>query len=257
LFFVAKLLFDRGAFTIIDMDALALFYPGSENFQPYQIATHFFMHGNLMHLFFNMFALAMFGSALEQLWGPKRFLIFYLVCAMGGAIVHTLFNYIDFGMIKDGIEAFQAAPSYESYVALLEDHSVFRGYLTSEGQEYINSIGESLGRNEPNAIDKATGALNQIYEMYVNNNAAVGASGAIYGLLLGFGMLFPNVELMLIFLPIPIKAKYFIPILMVVELFLGVNQFSWDNIAHFAHLGGALFGFLLVLYWKKTGVGLR
>ena len=106
-------------------------------------------------------------------------------------------------------------------------------------------------------VDKAGGALNQIYEMYVNNNAAVGASGAIYGLLLGFGMLFPNVELMLIFLPIPIKAKYFIPILMVVELFLGVNQFSWDNIAHFAHLGGALFGFLLVLYWKKTGVGLR
>jgi len=235
LFFVAKLAFDEGIFDIIDMDLLALFYPESENFRPYQIVTHFFMHGSFMHIFFNMFALAMFGSALEALWGPKRFLIFYIICAMGGAIVHTLFNYYDFSLIRSGIDA----------------------YLTPQGQSYVNSLGESLNNGESGAGATAVTALNDIYTMYVNNNAAVGASGAIYGLLLGFGMLFPNVELMLIFLPIPIKAKYFIPILMIIELFLGIGQFSWDNIAHFAHLGGALFGFLMVMYWKKTGVGLR
>lgn len=257
LFFVAKLAFDEGIFDIIDMDLLALFYPESENFRPYQIVTHFFMHGSVTHIFFNMFALAMFGSALEALWGPKRFLIFYIVCAMGGAIVHTLFNYYDFSMIRSGIDAFQAAPTYEHFVGLLEEYSVFRNYLTPQGQSYVNSLGDSLNNGESGAGASAVTALNDIYTMYVKNNAAVGASGAIYGLLLGFGMLFPNVELMLIFLPIPIKAKYFIPILMVVELFLGIGQFSWDNIAHFAHLGGALFGFLMVMFWKKTGVGLK
>ena len=95
--------------------------------------------------------------------------------------------------------------------------------------------------------------MQQVYEVEMNNSAVVGASGAIFGLLIAFGILFPEAELMLIFLPIPIKAKYFIPLLMMVELFLGVNHFSWDNIAHFAHLGGALFGLLLLLYWRRQG----
>lgn len=258
LFFIAKSLYEQGMFTVIDMDLFALFYPASDNFRPYQIITHFFMHGNMPHIFFNMFALVMFGSALEQLWGPKRFLFFYIVCALGAALIHTLVNYYEVGAVETAIEAFKAAPSYESYIALLEDNGIFRNSLNSSGQSLLNELGENLQNGTAGAAEKAGSTLTDIYGMLVKNfPPVVGASGAVYGLLLGFGMLFPNVELMLIFLPIPIKAKYFIPILMVVELFLGINQFSWDNIAHFAHLGGALFGFLLVLYWKKTGVGLR
>ena len=122
----------------------------------------------------------------------------------------------------------------------------------------MNELGVDLQNGVAGAAAEASAQMGNIGKLIPNGfPPVVGASGAMYGLLLGFGMLFPNVELMLIFLPIPIKAKYFIPILMVIELFLGINQFSWDNIAHFAHLGGALFGFLLILYWKKTGVGLR
>ena len=258
LFFIADSLHDQGVFTVLDMDLFALFYPESENFRPYQIVTHFFMHGNVPHLFFNMFALVMFGSALEQLWGPKRFLFFYIVCALGAALIHTLVNYFEIGGIHQAIEVFKAAPSYDSYIAFLENNAIFRNSLNASGQSLLNELGENLQNGVAGAATEASNTLTQISHMLVNNYPpVVGASGAIYGLLLGFGMLFPNVELMLIFLPIPIKAKYFIPILMVVELFLGINQFSWDNIAHFAHLGGALFGFLLVVYWKKTGVGLR
>ena len=110
-----------------------------------------------------------------------------------------------------------------------------------------------MGRGiTPELIGNASGLMQEFHDIKVNI-PVVGASGAIYGLLLGFGMLFPNAELMLIFLPIPIKAKYFIPVLMGIELFLGLNQFSWDNIAHFAHLGGAVTGFFLILYWRKFG----
>lgn len=162
------------------LNRFALFYPALPQFQPYQLVSHFFTHGGLGHIFFNMFGLVIFGSPLESLWGPKRFLIFYFVSALGAILLH-------FAMIYFGV----------------------------------------------------------IYPYPV-----VGASGALYGLLVAFGMKFPNTELMLLFLPIPIKAKYFIPALILIDLFLGIANVSGDPIAHFAHLGGALFGFLLVLYWS-------
>lgn len=258
LFFIADALHNEGVFTIVDMNLFALFFPESDYFRPYQIVTHFFMHGNLAHLFFNMFALVMFGSALEQLWGPKRFLVFYLVCALGAALIHTLVNYYEYGALEHAVEAFTATPSYDGFVALLEENRIIRNSLNATGQSYLNELGASLQNGTTSAMAEVSKVMTEIAQAIPNGfPPVVGASGAIYGLLLGFGMLFPNVELMLLFLPIPIKAKYFIPILMVIELFLGINQFSWDNIAHFAHLGGALFGFLLILYWKKTGVGLK
>jgi len=253
LFFIAKLAYDQGIFTVIDMNLLALYYPDSENFRPYQIVTHFFMHGNTMHILFNMFALVMFGSALEQIWGPKRFLIYYLVCAMGAAIVHISSIYFDVSTINGMIDLFKTSPS-EGYRALL-DSRMYRS-LPDNAQSHLIEIGNALAENANGATAIAGEQLNQLKSLY-SNQSAVGASGAIYGLLVAFGMLFPNVELMLLFFPVPIKAKYFIPILMVGEFFMGFRQFSWDNTAHFAHLGGALFGFLMVLYWKKTGVGLR
>ncbi|MCB0653829.1 MAG: rhomboid family intramembrane serine protease [Saprospiraceae bacterium] len=209
---------------------LALYYPNSPLFQPYQIVTHFFMHGGFTHILFNMFALVMFGSPLEALWGGKKFLFFYFFSALGAVALSFGIHYFEYAhflsqLTPEQIQLF----AKEGYDAL------------SKGYNYENG---SLAE------------LNLKYYSY-NYVPMVGASGAIFGLLLAFGMKFPNVELMLIFLPIPIKAKYFIPILMVFELTLGIAQFSWDNIAHFAHLGGALFGFLLILYWRKFDSGFQ
>lgn len=197
---------------------LGLFYFRSEYFQPYQLVTHMFTHGSFFHILFNMFALFTFGSILERMWGPKRFFIFYFATGFGALALHTLVNHI-------------------------EAQSLARHFSSSE-VEFIKESGRQLlfsGRLVGDAEK-----LNQIY-----NIPTVGASGAIYGLLIAFAMLFPNTTLMLIFPPIPIKAKYLIPLLIVVELFLVKADFSWDNIAHFAHLGGALFGFIIVKFWMK------
>lgn len=247
------LIFLAGEF-LVNTNMLALHFPASQYFQPYQIATHFFMHGGFMHLFFNMFALVMFGSALESFWGPKKFLYFYFICAFGAAAIHMGYTWWDISQVQQAIRDFAANPSFAAYNAFFED--VPLDAMRSEYPAYTNNVAsiESAIRTStsPEIVSQGVGLMNEWLGAKINT-PIVGASGAIYGLLLAFGMYFPNAELMLIFLPIPIKAKYFIPILMVVELFLGVNHFSWDNIAHFAHLGGALTGFLLILYWRKFG----
>ena len=230
-------------------DYLALHYPTAEKFLPVQIVTHFFMHGSLMHIFFNMFALITFGSVLETLWGPQRFLFYYFFCAFGAAILHMGYNYYEFSTIQQAIDVFQANPSPGNYWAFFE--TVPQAHFKMDA---VNSVHQALMQAQPDpaTVSEITKEL-QSYLGQRMNTPIVGASGAIYGLLLAFGMSFPNAELMLIFFPVPVKAKYFIPVLMLIELFLGVNQFSWDNIAHFAHLGGALSGLLLILYWRKFG----
>lgn len=238
------------------LDILALRYPQSDEFYPFQLVTHFFMHAPLpqiFHIFFNMFALVMFGSALENLWGPKRFLMYYFICAFGAAGLHIFASYLDISQIQDTIQAFKDSPNYSTYWAFFNELHLDR--FPKDFQESVAQLGRAIETN-PSARDitEASNFMSTYLEGKMNSQI-VGASGAIYGLLLAFGMQFPNAELMLIFLPIPIKAKYFIPILMAVELFLGVNQYAWDNIAHFAHLGGAITGFFLILYWRKTGTG--
>ena len=245
---------------IIGLENFALYYPTSPNFRPYQIVTHFFMHGGLAHLFFNMFALVMFGSALESLWGPKRFLFFYIFCAIGGAALHTAATFYEMNALENAVAVYQAAPSHEAYFTFFNEYEDLKRVLNAYGNKQFAEIALGLKDGLSGAGQASVDFVQQVSVGFNNAKAAipvVGASGAIFGLLLGFGMLFPNVELMLIFFPVPVKAKYFIPILMAIELFLGVNQFSWDNIAHFAHLGGAFFGFLLIWYWRKTGAGLR
>ena len=240
--FLASNLFDL-------TDMLALHFPASDKFEPYQIVTHFFMHGGFAHLFFNMFALVMFGSALEMRWGPKRFLFFYFFCAFGAAILHMLYTYWDLSQIESAIQSFRAAPSYDTYWSFFND--VPLDNLNKAYRDQVNEVSGLLNSGDRTMIARGAGLM-QEYLDFKMSIPVVGASGAIYGLLLAFGMYFPNAELMLIFLPIPIKAKYFIPILMLIELYLGFNQYAWDNIAHFAHLGGALSGLLLILYWRKV-----
>ena len=255
IFFLATVLLESSDGINIT-NLLALHYPTSEYFQPFQLVTHFFMHGGIGHIFFNVFALIMFGSTLETLWGPKRFLFFYLFSAFGAAALHLGYDYVVISGLMEGISAFVTSPSPETYWGFfnqvpLESFKKAGGVL-GQYATAVDQLSLQMNTNEPQAVREAVRLMSE-YVDSKSNTPVVGASGAIFGLLLAFGMYFPNAELMLIFLPIPIKAKFFIPVLMMIELFLGINQFSWDNTAHFAHLGGAISGFFLILYWRKFG----
>ena len=204
----------------------ALYYFDSPSFLPYQLLTHMFTHGGLMHIFFNMFALFMFGAPLERVWGPQKFLIFYLITGLGAVFLHQLVDYFQVQSLLS-----QLTPAMQETVQ-------------EEGMSSF--LASSLGQMDPSNMVEPIQNLMGIYRTPV-----VGASGAVFGVLAGFAILFPNTELMMLFIPMPIKAKYFVLIYAAVELFLGVSRFGGDNIAHFAHLGGALFGFILVKYWNS------
>ncbi len=234
-------------------EILPLYYPGSDKFMPMQLVTHFFMHANFMHIAFNMFALVMFGPPLEMRWGAKKFLVFYLLCALGSAALHLGWTWYNFSGMEQAIDLFRSNPSAE----LFQDF--FGGgadrIFNDAGQQMVTEITGQLAATGSVSGDLSTQAVNVMEKAreFSMDTPMVGASGAIYGLLLGFGMTFPNHKLMLIFLPVPIAAKYFIPALMLIELFLGFQRYSWDPIAHFAHLGGALVGLLIILYWRRQG----
>ncbi len=201
-------------------DILGLHYPASDLFQPFQIITHMFMHGGLMHLAFNMYALWMFGQYIEQRMGTKRFFIYYIVTGLGAAALHTFVIHLQ-------VNALTAEMPKESINLVLSE-------------------GAKIWANGQNYQDLQLGNLNALI-----NVPTVGASGAVFGILLAFGMLFPNVELQLFFIPIPIKAKYFVMGYGALELINGITNTPGDNIAHFAHLGGMIFGFILMKIWKS------
>jgi membrane associated rhomboid family serine protease len=182
-------------------DLFALHHYKSDVFKPYQLVTHMFMHGGIFHLLFNMLALWMFGSMIEKVWGPKRFLIFYLVCGLGAGLAQMGSYAVDFWQI---------------------DHANISSELFNE------------------------------YQTALRLNCTVGASGAIMGVLAAFGYLFPNTQLFIMPIPFPVKAKWAILGFIALDVFGGVVKVQGDNIAHFAHVGGALIGFLIVFYWNKT-----
>ncbi len=226
---------------------LALFPVRSPLFQPHQIITHMFMHANLMHIFFNMFAVFMFGRILEQLWGSKKLLVFYTITGLGAAFVHLTVNYFQMSQMMELVNQFNNNPGYTLFNEIVDKYYPGRAsnQVTSFMQQWFYKP------DDTSFIPQAK----QVVEEIVRSNMmipTVGASGAVFGLLIAFAMMFPDVELMLIFLPIPIKAKYFVPFYALAELFFGVAGFEGDNIAHFAHLGGALFGFILVKLWKRN-----
>ena len=223
LFFVATALYGEQMY-----QWFSLYFPENENFGLWQILTHAFMHGGFMHILFNMYALWAFGSPLEQMWGRNKFLFFYFSAGIGAALIHTAVNYYYF---SQGMEVL-----------------VNSGLTIPEVMDVI-----SQGKFNPGWYNLAPRSTIDNFLM-AYSTPAVGASGAIYGILVAFGMSFPNSELFLIFLPVPIKAKYFIPVLIGLDLFSGVTGYSifGQGIAHFAHVGGALFGFIMMWYWRKT-----
>ncbi len=222
---------------------LGLYFFKSENFHLYQYVTYMFMHGGFLHLFFNMYALYIFGIILEQVWGSKRFLTFYFVTGIGAALVHTLVNYIEMGSMIRAAHSVINTPSPELFSAFIRD------YVSDPNRQIYDFINQwSLDPHNPLFIDQAITILNNHVQMVVNI-PTVGASGAVFGVLLAFGMLFPNTQLMLLIPPIPIKAKYFVLLYGGLELFLAIQQ-PGSQIAHFAHLGGMLFGYIMLKIWR-------
>jgi len=200
---------------------LSLHFPENPQFGFWQYATHMFMHGGFSHILFNMYGLWAFGTPLEQMWGRNKFLFFYFSAGLGAGAIYTLVNYFQ---LNSGIQELISLGIPQSEILSLMDPS----------KQYSNEILQSV---------------NEIY-----NTRALGASGAIYGILVAFGLSFPNSKLALIFLPVPVAAKYFIPALIALDLFSGVTGFSLfgGGIAHFAHVGGALIGFIIAWYWKQN-----
>lgn len=226
----------------------ALFYPQSEYFEPYQFITHMFMHGGFAHILFNMYALWMFGTPIEQAWGGKRFLFYYLFTGLGAAALHTLVNYFVFSGIASDIVAFSNTPSPELFKQFIDAHKdTFR--TEAVGQWYQLYDSWTMAPGDSNYAQSALVVMNRMREVMMNI-PTVGASGAVFGILLAFGMMYPNVTLMLLFPPIPIKAKWFVLGYGVIELILGVSQ-PGSSVAHFAHVGGMLFGFFLIRYWSR------
>ncbi len=204
LMFLAAIVAKRYGIDLNGYMGLHLFL--ASDFHPYQLVTYMFMHGGFTHLFFNMFALYMFGGLLERVWGAKLFLIYYFFAGIGAAFVQEATQYVYYAM-----------------------------YLSQ--YEYVRLAADALVP----------------MSQYLNMWNTVGASGAVYGILLAFAMMFPDERMYVIPIPFPIKAKYFVMIFCVLELLLGVSNNAGDNVAHFAHLGGVLFGLLLIIYWRKKG----
>lgn len=199
----------QNMFPVLDQN-LSLHFFKSPDFQPFQIVTHMFMHGSITHLLFNMYALFMFGQAIEMRMGDKKFLTYYILTGFGAVILHTAVQYFQMSDIVDQLEL---------------------AFTTKE-------------------IDYAE------YTMYFNRifPRMVGASGALFGILMAYAFLYPNQEMYIMFIPVPVKAKYLLGAYAAYELYRGVQNAHGDNIAHFAHLGGALFGFIILREWRKKHI---
>lgn len=210
---------------------LSMWFPENDNFHFWQVITHMFMHSKqfIPHIIFNMLGIWMFGSPLEQMWGRNKFLFFYFSCGLGAVLLPLLIDYFNFN----------------SLITPLINEGFDKDYILSTLNEgKVDTRWEGIIGNTN---------LEKITRIFFSSG--LGASGCLMGLLVAFGMMFPNSELMLIFLPIPIKAKYFIPLLLAYEIISGItggNSMFGVSVAHFAHVGGALTGFIIMWYWKKT-----
>jgi membrane associated rhomboid family serine protease len=250
LFFLAQNTLHGPGVSFSIEDALALHAWQSSLFKPWQLVTHLFLHGGFSHLFFNMLALWMFGAVLENVWGSKRFLTFYLVCGLGAALIHLLFL------------SWELSPMINDYTALFQQHmagSEFQSDLMIRFiQKYEIGFRDTEGllqqmRSFPQDASLMSAVFEKITEYYQNilNTGTIGASGAVFGILAAFGYLFPNTYLY-IYMLVPVKAKWFVLFYGAIELYEGIKNSAGDNVAHWAHIGGAIVGLLIVITWNKT-----
>lgn len=256
LFFLATISFGS-VFNVDITKLLGLHYPTASDFSPYQFVTYMFMHGGFTHILFNMFALWMFGNILENVWGPKRFLTYYMVTGIGASIVYLIWISFQIMPVTNQIDLFIKSHDLAVLGNFTSNHTFrlneFSGQIWQEFQGFQRSIKVlSLNPSNTDAMQTAVSFMTEYKAFYLNQFVVIGASGAVFGILLAFGMMFPN-SLIYVFFAIPIKAKYFVMIYGAIELFSGVMNRPGSNIAHFAHLGGMLFGYILIVYWKKKG----
>ena len=230
---IINIIFYFGSVLSLNIDFIysifSLHFPENPDFKFWQLLTHMFMHGGIMHLGFNMFALWMFGSSIESIFGSKRFLFFYLTCGLGAAISQISFLYYSFYSNLDLL--LSSGYDVESVLSILSEGKYNTSWESVLGPEGLFTFNTSF------------------------LSTMVGASGAIMGVLVAFGMFFPESKLMLIFFPVPVKAKYFIPAIILLDLFSAITGqaiFSPSNTAYIAHIGGALTGFFIMYYWKRN-----
>ena len=225
---IINLIFFVASISLGDLvyDLFALHYPSNPKFKIWQLLTHMFMHGDIGHIFFNMFGLYMFGTPIEQMWGRKKFIFFYLSTGFGAAAFQLLLYYFQVNQVSNILLA-----------EGLTGSQIFEFFQTSD---LSYDMVERIGR------EKLLSGLSTF------NSVMVGASGALYGILVAFAFLFPNARLMLLFPPIPVKAKILVPVLILSDLFFGFTSYSIGPIAHFAHVGGAITGLVMLWYWKKN-----
>lgn len=236
LFFLAKIVLASK----FDLDAIfGLHYFAASDFHVWQIITYMFMHGDFGHLFFNMFALWMFGASVENAWGERRFLCYYLITGIGAAMIHYLIIYFQIHSSLALIDAFLAAPSVDTFSQLANVDRINQAAI-AQNLLYLQA--------HPSAVMEFVPQMEEFRETFLNSFNIIRASGSVFGLLLAFGMMYPNAEIYVYFL-LPIKAKWFVVIYGALELLYGVLG-SADGVAHFAHLGGMLFGFLLIMAWR-------
>jgi membrane associated rhomboid family serine protease len=244
LLFIAK--FVLGEKFNVDLDdILGLHYPGSGKFKVYQLVTHMFMHADLSHIFFNMLGLVFFGAKLEHYWGGKRFLLYYMVTGLGAAALHLFAISIEVSKIQDAIEAYAAAPNVVDFKMLLNQFKEYK----SAGHDAFRAFFETHASN----TEVQQQSVQAAWQLLVNkmSTVTIGASGAVFGILLGFGLLFPNTMLSFYFFPVPVEAKYVVTLFGLGELYTLFRHTPGDNIAHFAHLGGMLFGYILIKLWNR------
>ena len=250
LFFAATFVFGRS----LDLDLnqwLGLHYVSAKDFGVWQLVTFMFMHGSLSHIFFNMFALWMFGTLIESALGTRKFVAYYLICGVGSGIIQEVATAVDIAPLISAVDSTMSDPTFENVNAFISKHvAVF----SSESRQLVSSFIERyngvVNTDPAEAASAARDFLPTYQDMYINAQTTVGASGAVFGILLAFGMMFPNMRIMMMFPPIPMKAKWFVIVYGLVELLCGIHGSDYDNVAHWAHLGGMLFGFIMLRYWR-------
>lgn len=221
----------------------------SDYFMPYQLFTYMWLHGGITHILFNMIGLIVFGPVLENLWGPKRFLIFYFVVGIGAGVFYGVADYIEKNPAIEAAEIYADNQDPEAYYTYIVKY--MPDYLKTDYLDLAYGTYENYRENPDSELWKAKALENVIgIKQSIMRSQMVGASGAIYGLLMAFGMLFPNMQLMLIFPPIPIRAKYLVFGLAVFAIYSEINR-SGGNVAHLAHLGGMLIAFILMKVWNQ------
>lgn len=250
---IINIIFFIGAQMVpISYEYFSLYYPESVNFRFWQPITHMFMHApmpNFSHILFNMFGLYSFGSALEHFWGGKKFLFFYISCGLGAALLHIGVNYLEVHAVLNELSGLKMSPSELQTVL----NANYKGLFDENGQMIASNVKTILDKS--GCTQEQFNELSKVIATY--RSTAVGASGAIYGLLTAFAFMFPNAQLGIMFIPIPFKAKYFVPVVLLIDLVLGLRGSSIfaagsTGIAHFAHIGGAITGFIMMWYWKKN-----